>query len=56
MSAVRAAKKGMKNATKNVPDTGSGKSCGKKKKNGTDRKMLLYSMDTAVVGRQSRVQ
>ena len=32
------------------------KSYGKKKKNGTDRKMLLYLMDTAVVGRLLRVQ
>jgi len=46
----------MKNAMKSVPDTGSGKSYGKKKKNGTDRKMLLYLMDTAAAGRQSRVQ
>lgn len=27
-----------------------------KRKNGTDRKMLLYLMDTAVVGRLLRVQ
>nr|DAQ74390.1 MAG TPA: hypothetical protein [Caudoviricetes sp.] len=46
----------MKNAMKSVPDTGSGKSYGKKKKNGTDRKMLLYLMDTAAVGRPLRVQ
>lgn len=44
------------NAMKSVLDTGSGKSYGKKKKNGTDRKMLLYLMDTAVVGRLLRVQ